>query len=249
MDIKILFTRDETKLLKLDPNEFYTLAWKEFEWMKENKSVFTIKQGNLVCQAGAVNKIDHGDSCSKPTGLYLAHGRSWIDFAYKKCRYQFYKRYLYKVIINNEYYNSKIHVIDTHESALKFVKLFGIINADGSISKIKWGEVAEKHSGISILNWTKSDNKSLLWYNDFEASQLVIWNATEGDLQYHLEVDAYSNNKLFLKPKVNCILSGGKKKRRKTRRKRNKFTNKKKRTKMSTSRKARYSRKKRRFRK
>ena len=210
MDPNILFTRNKSELIKLDNNSFYTLAWKDLEWMRANKSVFTKEQGIQVCQAGVVDKVEHGDSCSKPTGLYLAPGRSWIDFAYEKCRFQFYKRYLYKVVIKPEFYNSKIYLIDSHDSALEFTNLYGIKNIDGSVSAIKWSEVAKKYSGISILNWTRSSNKLLLWYNDFEASQLVIWNSSEGDLQFELVVDAYTNDKLFLKPKTQCVILGGK---------------------------------------
>ena len=85
----------------VDPLEdaYYTLAWKNLEDMKATFQTtdFNKSQLSLEDKHGAVVKEPHGDGCSKPNGLYLAPGRSWIDFAYREERWQFYKQYLYKV--------------------------------------------------------------------------------------------------------------------------------------------------------
>ena len=97
-----------------------------------------------------------------------------------------------------------------------------------------------------MLNWEKSTNKLLNWYNTFEASQVVIWKARAGELDFTLIADTFneSSPKIFQSPPS----IGGNKKNKKTKKSKHKRKTKsrKKRTRRSTSRKARYSRKKRR---
>ena len=237
IDASIKHTSDEVE--SLDPNSYYTLAWKNLGKMQSLFEETEFNQPQL-CQKdknGALVKEPHGDGCSKPNGLYLAPGRSWIDFAYDTKRWQFYKRYLYKVTF--ESHDVKLYDLSSHEKAIAFAEIYGN-KEDGIINSIRWNEVASIYNGTAVLNWELSDNPNLQWYNTFEASQLVIWKALEDELHFELIADTTKNDKIFKSP----VPSKGGRKYRKTRSKRKKFTNIKKGTKKSTSRKARYSRKK-----
>ena len=238
----------------LEADAYYTLAWKNLEDMKAifQTTGFNKAQLCLEDKHGAVVKEPHGDGCSKPNGLYLALGRSWIDFAYREKRWQFYKQYLYKVELND---GLKLFTLNNHAQALEFSKQYGIEEEDGAINTIHWNNVAVDFHGISVLNWEKSDNPLLNWYNTFEAPQVVIWKANANNLVFTLVADTKNEAypKIFKSPQA----KGGKRKYNKTRQenmeggkrvegKRRKKKTRKKRTKRSTSRRVRYSRKKRR---
>lgn len=282
----------------LEDHAYYTLAWKNLEDMKAifQTTSFDKPQLCLEDKHGAVVKEPHGDGCSKPNGLYLAPGRSWIDFAYREERWQFYKQYLYKVELND---GLKLFPLNNHDQAIRFAKLYGI-EEDGAINTIHWNNVAVDFHGISVLNWEKSDNPLLNWYNTFEAPQVVIWKAKANNLVFTLVADTKNeaHPKIFKSPPSpppktsrparrrcdNCNILGGKgnscktrcnkkynpkkakkinfhvalelwecvqtcKSKKKTKEKekmQNKSRNRKKRTRRNTSRRVRYSRKKRR---
>ena len=222
----------------LEDDSLYTLAWANLDRMKSLfENAFDKSQLCLEDKHGVVVKEPHGDGCSKPTGLYLAPGRSWIDFAYREKRWQFYKRYLYKVKLGE---GIILYNLNNHDQAIQFALDFGNVEEDGSISTIRWSDVAEIYNGISVFNWEKSSNPLLNWYNTFEASQVVIWKAKAGELDFTLIADTFneSSPKIFQSPPP----IGGNKKNKKTK----KSKSRKKRTRRSTSRKVRYSRKKRR---
>lgn len=230
----------------LEDDSLYTLAWANLDRMKSLffENAFDKSQLCLEDKHGVVVKEPHGDGCSKPTGLYLAPGRSWIDFAYREKRWQFYKRYLYKVNLVGE--GIILYNLNNHDQAIQFAIDFGNVEEDGSISTIRWSDVADKYNGIRVLNWEKSTNKLLNWYNTFEASQVVIWKAKAGELDFTLIADTFneSSPKIFQSP--SSIGGNKKKKTKKNKRLKHKRKSRKKGTRRSTSRRARYSRKKRR---
>ena len=200
----------------LEADAYYTLAWKNLEDMKAIFQTTGFDKSQL-CQEdkhGAVVKEPHGDGCSKPNGLYLAPGRSWIDFAYREERWQFYKQYLYKVELKDDL---KLFPLNNHEQAIEFAKLYGI-EEDGAINTIHWNNVAVDFHGISVLNWEKSDDSLLNWYNTFEAPQVVIWKANANKLVFTLVADTKNeaHPKIFKSPQT----KGGKRKYNKTRKKR-----------------------------
>lgn len=253
--MSIQYVYKKSDLRKLDNSKLYTLSNRDEDQIIEQKTVFTEHQDEGAQHHGASAKVFHGSGATKPAGVYLAHGRSWIDFAYDTGRtHMFNKRYLYKVTLSEELESNLIH-LDSHKKAIEFTEKYSMgTNSDGTVTKIDWGRVAKDGvQGVSVIPWIKSDNLKLTWYNDFESPQIAIWKADAGDLTYELEADATeAGSNLYLSPdsetsslflnKSNVKkygTMGGKKKRRKTKRRR------KKRTKRNTSRRARYSRRRR----
>lgn len=209
----------------LEPNSLYTLAKANLPTMQSIFQEKSFDQPQLCKEDkhGAVEKEPHGDGCSKPNGLYLAPGRSWIDFAYREKRWQFYKQYLYKVDYSEVL---QLYNLTSHEKALEFAEKYGI-KEDGVIETIRWHNVvADRFNGIGVLNWEKSDNPLLKWYNTFEASQVVIWKAEAGELKFTLIADTKNeaHPKIYKSPPS----IGGNKKKEKT--KKNKMLKRKRRT-------------------
>ena len=234
--MSILTTSSPEALIKLDDSKYYNVSWFDIEKMKSEKGIFNINQDDGKEQHGVGGKVAHGNGTSKPAGLYLAPGRSWIDFAYKAKRTEmFYKRYLYEVTLGENLLD-KIININSHDDASNFADEYGI-NINGIINGINWTGVALKFKGINIHNWSESEDDKLKWYNEFESSQLVVWNSDAGDITYILVADATKNSNVYLK--------GGKKSKRnrkssrKKKRTNRKSSRKKKRTKRNTFRKAR----------
>ena len=177
---------DPNQLVKFNDKKFYTVSDRPLNIQPKifNESLQTVSKG-------------HGNDHSKPIGLYLAPGRSWLDFAEKTGRKRFKRRYLYNYELSSELDKRILKLPSTNQQALiqfsqKYKGTSLRPETSNIIERILWTDVAKDYWGVSFIPYTEDFNNipELKWYSTLEAPQLIIWNAPPGAVTVTLVADA-----------------------------------------------------------